>query len=142
MSIVEAVKNLADFRGVWKHQSTTSYLFRGIYRGLRRCVDRAGLMSNGSSRLRPQTRPTLPQITTSKDVSKYTLGKSVEPTNMVELRDLIASCCLSEFDEAIVRMREEDYTLREIASALALSFDTTRRMYRAIRDRFEEKYRN
>ena len=78
-----------------RKRDTTSYLSKSIRSSLRKFVGRSGVVSNRSSRLR--AKPGQPKVVTNKDVSKFTLGSTVEPTSIVDLRDLIASCCLSEF---------------------------------------------
>ena len=125
-------------RSANRKRDTTSYLSKSIRTSLRKLMGRVGVVSNRSSRLR--TKPGQPKAVTTKDVSKYTLGQSVEPTSMIELRDLIDACCLSELDRTIVRMREERYTIRQIAKVVGLPTMTTQELWAAIRDRFEEKY--
>ena len=137
LAITSAVCSAGDKDNI---QNITSYLFKSIYRALSTFSDRTGVIGNRSSRLRKRLAQT--KITTNKDVSKCTLSKTVEPTNMVDLRDLVESCCLSESDRTLIRMREEKYTLRQIASELNLPCTNVKRMFWAIRDRFVKKYQD
>lgn len=79
----------------------------------------------------------------------------VDPTAMVELRDLLEACCETDIDREIIRLRERGYqeeapdnlevcrepamTDKEIAEALNLSVTTVYMLRRAIYARLLEK---
>jgi RNA polymerase sigma factor (sigma-70 family) len=76
--------------------------------------------------------PTVEQIT----------RKDVEP-NLVDLRDLIYSCCKTEQERSLIRLREETgLDCQEIGPLLGVSQPTAYRILNRIYRRFERKHRN
>lgn len=63
----------------------------------------------------------------------------VDPMSMVDLQDLIDSCCETEQDRIIVAMRAEGHKDKEIAARLDLPITTTYMLRREIYARFLEK---
>ena len=57
------------------------------------------------------------------------------------MRDLLESCCESDDDRTILRMREEGYSDREIAGTIGLKHTTTYLMRKELEKRFNLKRR-
>lgn len=68
-----------------------------------------------------------------------TIEDSTHALEMVELRDTLASCCESDEERDILRMREANYVDREIADVLGLPLTTTYMLRRTLYQRFLDK---
>ena len=72
----------------------------------------------------------------------HDIPESIVDTNQaatqdaLELRDLLESCCESDKERTLLRMREEGCSDREIAEAL----DTSRTSIQALRKELEERF--
>ncbi len=60
---------------------------------------------------------------------------------LLKLRDLLQSCCESEEEHTLLRMREEGYSDREIAEALNTSRTSIQRLRKELEERFNQKCR-
>jgi len=83
------------------------------------------------------------------DTPKVSHGvpESIPDTNqsaaaeLFELRELIHSCCQSEEEHTLIRMREEGYSDREIARALAMPHTSAYTLRKELEKRFQKKCR-
>ena len=62
-------------------------------------------------------------------------------TGLLELRDLLESCCESDEERTLLRMREEGYSDRDIAEAIGLSPWATYTLRKKLEERFNQKNR-
>jgi len=60
---------------------------------------------------------------------------------LIDLRDMLDSCCESDEERTLLRMREEGYSDREIAEALNLPHITLFRLRKELEERFNQKCR-
>lgn len=60
---------------------------------------------------------------------------------VIEMRDLLESCCESDDERTILRMREKGHSDREIADAIGLKHTTTYLLRLELEDRFKQKCR-
>lgn len=65
--------------------------------------------------------------------------KGQKTTSLLELRDLIYSCCQSEREYIIIRLREHSYTIQEIAEQLDISTSLVSLDIQAVKRRFLKK---
>jgi hypothetical protein len=62
-------------------------------------------------------------------------------TELSELRDLIESCCETDEERTLIRMREEGYADRDIADALSMPHTAAYTLRRELEQRFQKKLR-
>lgn len=62
-------------------------------------------------------------------------------TELVELRDLIESCCETDEERTLIRMREEGYADRDIAKALSMPHTAAYTLRKELEQRFQKKLR-
>jgi len=131
LRIVEVVEHFASGRKV---SNPTSYLSRSIRRHIHKNAKQSQLI---------HTPPNInsPRILTNLDASKMKMGDRSRSTDSVDLRDILTACCESDDERAILNMREQGFTFREIARSIRVSLNTAHTMYVAIRDRFDSKMR-
>lgn len=60
---------------------------------------------------------------------------------VIEMRDLLESCCESDDERTILRMREKGHSDREIADAIGLKHTTTYLLRLELEERFKQKCR-
>ena len=64
-----------------------------------------------------------------------------ESLELLELRDLIESCCESEKERTLIRMRAQRYSDREIAEVIGLTHTATYKLRKELEQRFNQKRR-
>lgn len=119
LGLVEAANNLATPGRIVTNP--TSYLSRSI----RFHIYRAAKHS--------------PYQTCEKDISKMMLGARSNTISSIDTRDIIDSCCESDDDFTILKMREQGHSFQEISHAINVSVGTAHNRYVAIRERFDAK---
>ena len=62
-------------------------------------------------------------------------------TELLELRDMLQTCCQSEEERTLLRMREEGYSDRDIAETLNMPHTTTYTLRKELEERFNQKCR-
>ena len=141
VGLVQAV-NAMDKHKTPKNPNPTGYLSVAIYREIKRFVDSEAVISV-PDRTQRDARKDNRHIKTPavhQDISEsYAVQKKDTSLEMVELRDLLYSCCNSDDERRILQMREEGYSDRKIADAIGLSHTTTYMMRRELGKRFQNK---
>ena len=82
----------------------------------------------------------VPEVSHSIPESVVDTNQS-EATELFELRDLLQSCCESDEERTLLRMREEGCSDREIAEALNMSRTSIQRLRKELEQRFNQKCR-
>jgi hypothetical protein len=62
-------------------------------------------------------------------------------TELFELRDLLESCCESDEERTLIRMREEGYSDCDIAKAINIPRPSLQRLRKELEERFNRKCR-
>jgi RNA polymerase sigma factor (sigma-70 family) len=131
IGVVKAVNELANGKSKSK-VNPTSYISLSIRRHFRFATADDSLIHT------PRGRQPI-RTSTTKDSSKIMLSVRGKTVSGVDLRDAIDSCCQSSLDRELVSLREAGHTTRQMARLTGVSEPTVRRMFRAIRDRFDAK---
>jgi len=148
LGVVEAVNRMAKKGPAVENPNPTGYMSWWVMKSIGIVVDReyANAASTGTVWNHKQSGESIPhQVTAPADLPE----RSIDPTALTELRDQIDSCCLTDVDRQIIRMRGGDPALppsehpnmvdREISAALGVPFTTIYMLRRAIYARFLEK---
>lgn len=141
IGLVQAV-NAMDKHENPENPNPTGYLSIAIHREIKRLADGEALISV-PDRTQRDARKENRQIkapTVHQGIPKsFDDQKQDSPLEVIELRDLLDSCCESDDERTILRMREEGYSDRDIADAIGLSHTTTYMMRRELEKRFQNK---
>lgn len=141
IGLVQAV-NAMDKHENPENPNPTGYLSIAIHREIKRLADGEALISV-PDRTQRDARKENRQIkapTVHQGIPKsFDDQKQDSPLEVIELRDLLDSCCESDDERTILRMREEGYSDRNIADAIGLSHTTTYMMRRELEKRFQNK---
>jgi hypothetical protein len=119
----------------------TGFISHWVHRRIGEMVDQEtgiGASPRTKRRLRAEGAEVPTQINLY-DAAPTLPDKIVDPMSMVDLRDMIDTCCESEQDQIIVRMRELGYVDRDIAAAIDAPVTTTYMRRRELYARFLEK---
>lgn len=135
IGLTEAVNRMAE-TGPKDSPNPTGYISFWVKKHIGLVVD--GEQANGASSWTIADRKNKGKEL-SHQVPMPNVEQFIDPTAMVELRDLIQACCETEEDRVIVEMREKGYVDKDIAETLGLPLTTTYMMRRAIYERFLEK---
>lgn len=73
------------------------------------------------------------------DVALESKSNEHDPAALVDLRDTLTACCETEYDHAIIDLRERGFSDREIGIELDLPTTTAYMMRRELYDRFLER---
>ena len=68
-------------------------------------------------------------------------GNQSATTELIELRDLLQSCCESEEERTLLRMREEGHSDRDIAEVIGQTLWATHTLRKRLEERFNQKCR-
>ncbi len=137
LGVTMAVNKMAE-AGPIENPNPTGYISYWIMERIGYVVDReitSGLTDRGIRKKRAKQQTVAHQVA-MPPVLDILMD---DPTKLIELREQILSCCETEQDRTIVRMRESRYTDKEIAAALDAPVTTTYMLRRAIYARFLEK---
>lgn len=138
LGLCKAVAQMADGQSVSK---PTGYLSSCVQRAIGAVVDLAA--GNGASVRTIRNRRRSGQEIAQQVSEEFQMpDEVVDPTSMTDMRDMLDSCCETDEERAIIRMREEQYPCgsdREIAIALNLPYTTVYMIRREIYGRFLER---
>ena len=141
IGLVQAV-NAMDKHENPENANPTGYLSIAIHREIKRFADSEAVISV-PDRTQRDARKKNRQIkapAVHQGIPKSSADqKQDSQREVIELRDLLDSCCESDDERTILRMREEGYSDREIAEAIGLSHTTTYMMRREMEKRFNRK---
>lgn len=124
-----------------ENPNPTGYMSHWISHSIGAVVDSESGVA-GSVRTKQRHRKNgvqLPVQISEHEVIPAATDSVVDPMSMTDLRDMIDSCCETEQDRTIVRMREERYTDPEISKAIDSPLTTTYMRRRELYARFLEK---
>jgi DNA-directed RNA polymerase sigma subunit (sigma70/sigma32) len=135
LSLTIAVNRMAE-EGPKENPNPNGYMSYWITKAIGAVVSSEGSISipESQTRVMKNRGDSIP-----KYVSLPIEERSIDPRVMIELRDLIESCCETPEDRMIVEMREKGYVDKEIAAQLNLPHTTVYMMRRDIYARFLEK---
>ena len=132
LGLTEAV-NLMAQTGAVEEPNPTGFMSEGIKRRIGAVADSGygSTIASRDDRRRNRSTPMAP--------AEVRDSETEDPAGMVELRDLIDSCCETDLERQIVALREKAYSDREIAAQLELPYSTIYLTRREIYARFLEK---
>ena len=141
IGLVQAVNAMVKHKNP-KNPNPTGYLSVAIYREIKRFVDKEAVISV-PDRTQRDARKEKRQIkapTVYNDIPESRGPRQLDTSpKMVELRELLRSCCRSDEERTILKMREDGCSYRKIAEAIGMSNTTTYMMAREIEKRFHQK---
>jgi len=141
-ALVQAVNKMAEHDQPRK-VNPTGYISVAITHGIARLAEKEaamGLTSIPEFEDAPDDDDDAPRAEHNVPDSILDANESARQ-GLFELRDLIHSCCQSEEEHTLVRMREEGYSDREIARALNMSHTSAYMLRKELETRFQEKCR-
>lgn len=143
IGLVQAVNAMGKHKNP-DNSNPTGYLSVAIHREIKRLADSEAVISvpdrtqrDANKENRQVNAPAVHQGI-PKSFADETQNSERE---MMELRDLLYSCCESDDDRTILRMREEGHSDRKIADAIGLKHTTTYMMRLELEERFNQKRR-
>lgn len=135
MGLVKAVNSMADHTEA-TIRNPTGYVATSIHREIGKLIDD----EPGVVKRRKEADDESAAVVVVAGASLPRVADSApDHADLIALRDLIESCCETEEDRIIVRMREQGYVDREIAATLDLPLTTVYTMRRAIEGRYLSK---
>jgi len=142
LALVKAVNTMAEHDQP-SNVNPTGYISVAITHEITRVVEKEsamGLTSIPGSEEGPVSDCDVPQVGHDIPDSTADVNESAMQ-GLFELRDVLESCCESDKERTLLRMREEGYSDREIAETLGLPHITTFRLRKELEERFNEKCR-
>lgn len=141
VGLVQAVGAMAKHRDP-ENSNPTGYMSVAIRREISRCADNEGTISipdRTQREARKENRP-LAAPAVCQGIPKSLADSAPDAAQeLIEIRDLLDSCCQSEDERTILRMREGGYADRDIAKEIGLAHTTTYMMRRELEKRYLRK---
>ncbi len=137
VGLVQAVNKMAE-HGDPPITNPTGYISVAITHEIGKVV--AKEENRGFARVPKNDRETgkVPSVTNVLPESLLDPGQEATQ-EVIEMRDLLESCCVSDDERTILRMREKGHPDREIADAIGLKHTTTYLLRRELEQRFQQK---
>jgi len=143
VGLVQAVGAMARHRDP-ENSNPTGYMSVAIRREISRFADNEATISIPDRTQREARKGNRPLVAPAvrQGIPKSLADSGPDAAQkLAETRDLLDSCCQSEDDRTILRMREEGYADRDIAKAIGLAHTTTYMMRRELQRRYLQKIR-
>ena len=142
LALVKAVNTMAEHDEPC-NVNPTGYISVAITHEIARVIEKEsamGLTSISESEDRPSSDRDVPEV--GHDIPESTTDVNESAVQgLFELREVLQSCCESDKERTLLRMREEGHSDREIAEALGLPHITTFRLRKELEERFNQKCR-
>jgi DNA-directed RNA polymerase specialized sigma24 family protein len=142
LALVKAVNTMAEHDQP-SNVNPTGYISVAITHEITRATEKEsamGLTNVPESEEGPVSNRDVPEV--GHDIPDSTTDVNESAVQgLFELRDMLESCCESDKERTLVRMREEGYSDREIAETLGLPHITTFRLRKELEERFNQKCR-
>jgi DNA-directed RNA polymerase specialized sigma subunit len=142
LALVKAVNTMAEHDQP-SNVNPTGYISVAITHEITRVIEKEsamGLTSIPESEEGPVSDHDVPQVGHDIPDSTSDVNESAVQ-GLFEMRDVLQSCCESDKERTLLRMREEGYSDREIAETLDLPHITTFRLRKELEERFNQKCR-
>ena len=142
LALVKAVNTMAEHDQP-SNVNPTGYISVAITHEITRVTEKEsamGLTNIPESVDGPVSNHDVPEVEHDIPDSTTDVNESAVQ-GLFELRDVLQSCCESNKERTLLRMREEGYSDREIAEALDLPHITTFRLRKELEERFNQKCR-
>jgi len=143
IGLVQAV-NAMDKHDNPDNPNPTGYLSIAIHREIKRLADSEAVISvpdRTQRDARKENRQIKAPAVQQGIPQSFADRRQDAQQELMDLRELLDSCCESDDERMILRMREDGHSDRQIANALGLSHTTTYMMRRELERRFDEKCR-
>jgi len=143
VGLVQAVAKMAEHEEPLK-VNPTGYISVAITNAIVRLAKKEAVHIGIELADAPETNMEMegdvPEVSHDIPESVVDTNQSASP-DPLELRELLESCCQSEEERSLLRMREEGYTDRESAEALNAPRIYVHRLRKELEERFNEKCR-
>lgn len=141
VGLVQAVGAMAKHSDP-ENSNPTGYMSIAIRREISRFSDNEDTISipdRTQREARKENRP-LDVPSVRRGIPKSVADSAPDASReLAEMRDLLDSCCESEDERTILRMREEGHADRDIAEEIGLAHTTTYMMRRELEQRYQQK---
>jgi len=136
VGLVQAVNRMVEHKAPPK-VNPTGYISIAITHEIARFAEKESAMGITSI---PDTEngPDVPKVVHDVPESVVDTRQSAA-SELLELRDLLESCCESDDERTLIRMREEGYSDRDIAKALNMPHTAAYTLRKELEQRFNQK---
>ena len=142
VGLVQAVNTMAEHEQP-SNVNPTGYISVAITHEIARVAEKEfamGLTSIPEPEDRPSGDGDVPEVGHDIPDSLIDVNESAVQ-GLFDLRDMLDSCCENEQERALLRMRKEGRSDREIAKAFSMSRTVVQRLRKELEDRFNQKCR-